>query len=107
MVLDLLGVIVGATPEALVLLLGLGAAGFVATRSMSAGAILALAVLTLAGALLFDVAVDVTLTTMGTFGVDPLVIGVATSLTSATLHGAGVLALLLAACLGPAPARER
>lgn len=104
-----IGALVGAIPEGLVLLLGLGAAAWLFGRSRPAAIALGAGMVILAGYLLLDVIVPpatMFLLTGGGLGG-----GAATLLVSggnlliAAVHGAGILAVLVGVCLGPAPAR--
>lgn len=106
MIVDVIGVIVAALPSALVLLIGLGVAGFVFTRSRAAGAVAGVGVLAVAAALLTAVVGDIALGFVAANGVDPVLFGAVEMLLVFALEAVGVLALLVAAALGPAPHRE-
>ncbi|MCB9689296.1 MAG: hypothetical protein H6738_09770 [Alphaproteobacteria bacterium] len=103
LVFDLIRETVGALAPGLVLLLALGGALFVMRKSRAAGVLLILGVLDLGFGLLLDIVVPAGLN-YAQVGVPMVFTG--WSLVRALIRGFGILMMLVAACVGPAPARD-
>lgn len=102
MVFDVIREAVGALAPGFVLLLALAGAVMVFRKSRAAGVFLLLAVLTLGFGLLLDVVMPAVLG-FAQLGDEMVLMG--WQLVRALIRGCGILMFLLAASLGPAPAR--
>lgn len=102
MLINLLAAVLAAAPLALVLMVGLGAAGWLYTRFPPAGIALGLGIGAVGLSLVLGVGADTLLMFGPSFGVDLTGLGTAMWLAIGTVHGLGVVGMLVAACLGPA-----
>lgn len=103
LVFDLVREVVGALAPGFVLLLALGGALLVMRKSRAAGALLLLAVLDLGLGVLLDIVVPTGLN-YAQIGAPMVFLG--WRLARALIRGFGILLMLVAACVGPAPARD-
>lgn len=93
----------GALAPGLVMLLGLGGAAFVFRKSKGAGVVLVLAMLVLGLELFLAVLAPAGLAMAGMQGT---LVSTLWYALSALMRGFGVLLCVVAACVGPAPARD-
>jgi hypothetical protein len=107
-VLALLSAVVASIPEGLALVVGLAVAAFLVLRShMPSGVAVAVGVAVLALYLVVSaLGYPILNVAVGSLGIEVIQLAsAALDLVVALLHGVGVLILLVAACMGPAPAR--
>ncbi|MCA9490043.1 MAG: hypothetical protein KC621_08970 [Myxococcales bacterium] len=103
LVFDLVREVIGALAPGLVLLLALGGALFVMRKSKAAGALMILGVLDLGLGLLLDIVVPTGMNWAQVAG--PMLL-LGWQLVRALIRGFGILLMLVAASVGPAPARD-
>jgi hypothetical protein len=110
MLASILFVVIATAPVALVLLVGLGLAGLVFARSSpAAGGVLAAGVVILGGGELLGAVGDIALSTPLMWSMDPSMVELfarGLSLAVALVRALGIVGILAAACVGPAPVRD-
>lgn len=104
MVVQQATIALGAVVQLFVLLIGLAAAGFVFTRSRAAGVVFGVGVLVAGAGVLARAGLDLAFT-FGV-GVDSQAVIAGGTLVVSLIEGLGVLGLVVAACVGPAPHRD-